>query len=161
MGGDEKAKIVDFPKCSLEENWDEKKQKWTGPKPLFMAGIYSIWHHRGKHPDASSDESENQEVYSYSIITRESNKNFEELHHRVPAILSSPEEVRSWLDPDLEGAKALNVLKPLEKDRIHWYPVSGEVGNSRNKDPDLNKPIELNEKGAKVTKSSQLMTQWL
>lgn len=42
--------------------WSESKH-WTGPKPLFMAGLFSIW--------SSKDDPEGKKpVYSYSVITR-------------------------------------------------------------------------------------------
>lgn len=53
-----KCSIESCPDIKLEDGWSEQ-EGWIGPKPLFMAGIYSIW----KNP-------EGQEVFSYSIITR-------------------------------------------------------------------------------------------
>jgi hypothetical protein len=48
--------------AEISELWSEEKT-WQGPQPLFMAGIFSIWH--------SVDDPESKKpVYSYSIITR-------------------------------------------------------------------------------------------
>eukprot|EP00095_Tigriopus_kingsejongensis_P004293 maker-scaffold722_size106786-snap-gene-0.29 protein:Tk04293 transcript:maker-scaffold722_size106786-snap-gene-0.29-mRNA-1 annotation:"hypothetical protein DAPPUDRAFT_327362" len=49
--------IQDCADCTLEKCWSEETG-WMGPKPLFMAGIYSVW----KSP-------EGLDVYSYTIIT--------------------------------------------------------------------------------------------
>lgn len=44
---------------------------------------------------------------------------FDWLHHRVPAILTDPNGVQQWLDPELTGEKALQVLKPLTKSQVN------------------------------------------
>lgn len=48
---------------NLEDNWSET-EGWYGTKPLFMAGLYSVWY-------ADSDrETRQKPVYNYTIITR-------------------------------------------------------------------------------------------
>ena len=42
--------------------WSESKH-WSGPKPLFMAGLFSIW-------SAKDDPEGKKPIYSYSVITR-------------------------------------------------------------------------------------------
>ena len=65
------------PKATLSKYWspesetpDEEKEgscsnmHWTGPQPLFIAGLYSIWY---------SDEDSydrRKPVFSYTVITR-------------------------------------------------------------------------------------------
>lgn len=59
---------------------------WEDPaniRLLKMAGIYNVW----------QDES-GQSVYSYSVITLQSNKAISWLHHRMPAILESDQQVQ-------------------------------------------------------------------
>ncbi|TRY79637.1 hypothetical protein TCAL_11954 [Tigriopus californicus] len=148
----ENGPIESCPDIQLVDGWSAATG-WTGPRPLFMAGIYSIW-----------ENAVGQEVFSYSIITRESNEVFNWLHHRVPAILSNPKEVDQWLDPELKGDEALKVLIPLIKTQLTWHPVSPDVGNVRNQSPGLQKPVPLDVKGkAKDTKSgsASLMSNWL
>ena len=122
-----------------------------------MAGLYSIWYPEGD---------ESRPVYSYSIITREANKVFSWLHHRVPAILPDPESVQNWLDPNVKGLDALKILEPLGGSEITWHPVSQKVGNSRNNDDDLMIPIELDKDGKpkqnlKKSASANFMSAWL
>ena len=47
----------------LEEVWNEG-QGWFGPKPLFMAGLYSVWY-------SDNDRiSRKKPFFSYTVITR-------------------------------------------------------------------------------------------
>ena len=46
-----------------KNNWSET-EGWTGTKPLFMAGLYSIWY------TDSDRETRLKPVYNYTIITR-------------------------------------------------------------------------------------------
>lgn len=54
--GDKKIKAMS--ECAVDKCYSEEAG-WTGPKPLFMAGIYSLWHGE-----------QGQEIFSYSLITR-------------------------------------------------------------------------------------------
>jgi putative SOS response-associated peptidase YedK len=47
----------------MTEPSESESKTWPGPKPLFMAGIFSIWH-------ASNDPGKKKPIYSYTIITR-------------------------------------------------------------------------------------------
>ncbi len=156
---DDGVKIEEMDKCTPETCYTEEKG-WTGPKPLFMAGIYSVWHgtHRGEE---ETPEARAEDVYSYAVITRAANKVTGWLHGRVPAILADEEAVRAWLDGDVESEEALGALKPVKEGQLAWHPVSTDVGNVRNQGESLNAPIELNEKGKAVTASSKLMSSWL
>ena len=51
------------PRRLLEEVWNEG-QGWFGPKPLFMAGLYSVWY-------SDNDRiSRKKPFFSYTVITR-------------------------------------------------------------------------------------------
>ena len=51
------------PRRLLEEVWNEG-QGWFGPKPLFMAGLYSVWY-------SDNDRiSRKKPLFSYTVITR-------------------------------------------------------------------------------------------
>lgn len=50
-----------------------------------MAGLYHIW------------QNEETIIYSYSVITMESNETFDWLHHRMPAILDRDEQIEVCL----------------------------------------------------------------
>lgn len=66
---------IDDPK-SWNYSFDEKKG-WQGVKLLYMAGLYNIW------------QNEDVIIYSYSVITMDSNSTLDWLHHRMPAILDN------------------------------------------------------------------------
>lgn len=59
---------------------------WKNPsdlKLLKMAGIYNVWKDENGH-----------NVYSYSVITYQSTKLISWLHHRMPAILETDQQVQ-------------------------------------------------------------------
>jgi len=111
---------------------------WNGPKLTYMAGIYSKW----EGPDGWP-------VFSYSILTRESNSVLSWLHHRMPCFLLDEESVNVWLDSSLTPSQALSSLK-LPSEDLSWHTVSSAVGNSRNKNMDLVKEVAPKEKEKKV-----------
>jgi len=138
----------------------EGSMHWTGPRPLFFAGLYSIWYSDEDRQDRKKP------IFNYTVITRDSNDTLNWLHDRMPAILSDSDAVSSWLDPQLHGFDALKVLRPVETNEIGWYPISKEVGNVRNKDPRLCAPVKLEERTGKALnksdqKSKQFMANWL
>lgn len=120
-----------------------------GTKPLLtMAGLFDVW----KSP------SEEEPLYSYSVITLEAVPPFNTIHHRVPAILKDDEAVGQWLDYENIGyEQALKLLSP-NQDCLDWHPVSTAVNNSRYKEPDCIKPLDLSliEKKAEKRK----ITNW-
>lgn len=130
-----------------ENVWSEE-EGWKGPQLLKLAGLFSRW-----------TSTEGEEVMSYTIVTMESGKNFASLHHRVPAILETDEDVEEWLNSGTIGYK--EALGKLRRDtELNWHPVSTAVNNSRNQDPDLNHSISLDKKPSE-TASSKLMSAWL
>lgn len=54
---------------------------WSGVKLLYIAGVYNKW------------QNETTTIYSYSVITMNSNSTFDWLHHRIPAILETQEQI--------------------------------------------------------------------
>ena len=49
---------------SSEEGFCESSLCWTGPRPLFMAGLYSIWYSDDDRQDRKKP------VFNYTVITR-------------------------------------------------------------------------------------------
>lgn len=93
-------------------------------RPIFsFAGIYEIWH----ADDGSTLE-------SCSIITTNPNQMIENLHARMPAILTQKEE-EIWLsenDPQL----LMSLLHPY-RELLRLYPVSRKVNSPQNNDEQL------------------------
>ncbi|XP_023702163.1 abasic site processing protein HMCES isoform X2 [Cryptotermes secundus] len=120
---------------------------WRGPKLLYMAGLFDVW-----------TSSEGEEIYSYSVITLDSDNTLAWLHHRMPAILEG-EQIQDWLDIERVSSRAaLAMIRPMKL--LTWHPVSTLVNNSRNKEPQCNKPITL-EKPKPASQSQVFMESWL
>lgn len=52
------------------------------------------------------------------MIFRDSNEALDWLHERMPAILPDFEAVQEWLNPDLKGIDAVDILKPVQKSEV-------------------------------------------
>uniref|UniRef100_A0A1B6ICE6 Abasic site processing protein HMCES n=2 Tax=Homalodisca liturata TaxID=320908 RepID=A0A1B6ICE6_9HEMI len=124
--------------------WDETAG-WSGPQLLMMAGLFDVW-----------TSPEGEQMFSFTIITMESNSSFSWLHHRIPAVLDSDEMVAKWLDhKQVSAVAAVRLLHPVTS--LTWHPVSMLVNNSRNKDNNCNKPIDLQ----KPKPVNKIMDSWL
>ncbi|XP_059622990.1 abasic site processing protein HMCES [Phlebotomus argentipes] len=126
----------------------EDKSTWEPEQVdlLKMAGIYDVW---------SSNSGDT--LFSYTVITFQSNEKLSWMHDRMPAILDSEEKVADWLDFKRVGPEdALKLLKPTEK--ITWHQVSKYVNSSRNKGEECNKPIKEERKSPI---KSKMMQSWL
>lgn len=114
---EEKIKIED------RSTWN----KCDDIKLLHVAGLFDIWH------DENGDS-----IYSFTIITIESDERFSWMHHRTPAILESEQQIRDWLDyVRVPHNKALAIIKNPKL--IIWHEVSNYVNNSRNQSDMCNK----------------------
>jgi hypothetical protein len=83
-------------------------------------------------------------VYTYTIITTDSNKQLNFLHDRMPVILENGSEaIRTWLDPNrTEWSKDLqSLLKPYEGE-LECYAVTKDVGKVGNNSPSFIVPID-------------------
>lgn len=145
----EEVKIWDRATWDKPEVWNEE-EGWKGPQLLKMAGLFSHWR-----------SSEGEEIMSYSVLTREASKKFSVLHHRIPAILETEEEVEDWLDAGRVNYKeALEMLRQKDEPVLEWHPVSTEVNNARNQNSDLHYPVSLKKKPPQSA-SSRFMSAWL
>lgn len=137
------------------DTWDKpgvwsEEEGWKGPQLLKIAGLFSYW-----------KSSEGEEVMSYCVLTTNASKKFSELHHRIPVILETDEEVETWLDSTRVSYKeALELLRKKEEAELEWHPVSTDVNNVRNQQPDLQQPVSL-EKKPPNTAGSRFMSAWL
>lgn len=128
-----------------DENEDEE---WHGKPLLKMAGVFDVW----QPPDGSPP------LYSYSVITLDSSPAMAWIHHRMPAILTTDEEVAAWLDfAEVPLDKAVKCIHATDMIQLHM--VSPMVNNSRNKSPECVDPYDP--KVVKKTASSNLMMNWL
>lgn len=80
-------------------------------------------------------------VNSFSIITTTANELVAPIHDRMPAILPPETETR-WLSKALDPVEALDMLQPYPSHLMRAYQVRQEVGNVKNKNPELIEPVE-------------------
>jgi putative SOS response-associated peptidase YedK len=121
-------------------NFYEWRKTGTGKQPyavvladdslMALAGLWENW----RSPAG-------EWIRTFAIITTRPNALCAELHDRMPAVLG-PEAWPIWLgeEPsDLRQLKAL--LAPYPSEAMTSWPVSAHVGNVKNNDPNLIKPL--------------------
>lgn len=93
-----------------------------------------------------------EKLYTYTIITTDSNKQLSFLHDRMPVMFDNGSEaIRTWLDPARSAwSKDLqSLLKPYDGE-LEIYPVSKEVGKVGNNSPQLIVPIDSAENKSNI-----------
>lgn len=98
-------------------------------EPFAFAGLWQY----------EEDDNGNKIPHSV-IITTTPNELVEDVHDRMPAMLSVDDE-KAWLNPDTELDKALQALKPYPVARMVRYEVSTLVNSPQNDNADIIKPI--------------------
>jgi len=98
---------------------------------MFMAGIWEDWHHGEEHKQ------------TFSIVTSGANTDMNDLHDRMPLLLTTEEQRQEWLfgTPE-EAVQQLSNVTPdglLEK-----YRVSTKLNKPIYDEPDLHEPEEGN-----------------
>ncbi|KAB2569368.1 putative peptidase [Lasiodiplodia theobromae] len=92
-------------------------------------------------------EGSEEKLYTYTIITTDSNKQLSFLHDRMPVIFDNgSESLWKWLDPDrTEWNRDLqSLLKPFDGE-LEYYPVNKEVGKVGNDSPSFIIPVDSKE----------------
>lgn len=103
--------------------------------PYAFAGLWESW----SSPDGS-------EVETCTIITTDASPPVAQIHNRMPVILDQ-EDFAAWLSGGDDEAERL--LRPYAGRRtLRAYPVDRRVGNVRNDDADLVRPLDEGEEGA-------------
>jgi len=100
---------------------DEIEKQWP---ILTMAGLY----------DTCVTE-EGETIHTYTIITVPMLSDADFVHDRMPAILSSQDEVNAWLNGSLEVSEAMKLLRSYDLDNLEWHPVSTFVALMSNDGP--------------------------
>lgn len=104
---------------------------------MYFAGLW----------DCVKYEDSDEKLYTYTIITTDSNKQLSFLHDRMPVILDpNTPAMKLWLDPTVnKWSKDLqSILKPFEGE-LECYPVNKDVGKVGNNSPDFIVPIDSKE----------------
>ena len=99
-------------------------------KLLPMAGLYDVW----KHPDGYL-------MPSYTVITKEAQKNIATIHNRMPVILPQ-DHLDNWLKTEsFSVARALELAQNSQP-ILEKYPVSLLVNSVKNNSPECLKPLQ-------------------
>lgn len=100
---------------------------------MFLAGLYS---------KSVIDE---EQLYSYTIITWTAPSCLRWLHERMPVVLDpDTKEWSQWLDTGTKKkwVDVEQLLKVYEGDELEWYAVDRRVGNARLEDAEFVKPMK-------------------
>jgi putative SOS response-associated peptidase YedK len=102
--------------------------------PLLFAGLYEHW----RNPEDPSAEP----LATCTIITTSPSVDLEEIHDRMPVVLSA-EDVETWLNVAEYGPdERLLLLRPAPEGTLTHYGVSTAVGSVKNDGPELTEPLE-------------------
>lgn len=91
-----------------------------------FAGLWEKW-----------KDAEENEIFSFTIITTAANAMVNDIHHRMPVILP-PGSENEWINDDDKVPAEL--LKPYDYRQMSLYPVSKKVNKPENDTPDILKP---------------------
>jgi putative SOS response-associated peptidase YedK len=114
---------------------------------MCFAGLWDVV----KYDDDEKGK-EKEKLYTYTIITTDSNKQLKFLHDRMPVILTpGSDELRIWLDPvRYEWSKELQgLLKPWDGE-LEIYPVGKDVGKVGNDSPSFIVPVDSAENKSNI-----------
>jgi len=81
-----------------------------------MAGIWDVWKNQ-----------EGDNLHTFSILTTSPNKLMENIHNRMPVILSKENE-KTWLS-EASAEELVPLLKPFDESLMTAYPVSRLVNS--------------------------------
>src|SRR5439155_2817146 len=92
--------------------------RMKGGKPFAFAGLWDRWQSPG-----------GEELLSCTIVTGPPNTLCEEIHNRMPVILSG-EDCKSWVKPEeMSAEEAAALLKSYPPEEMEAFPVSRRVNN--------------------------------
>ncbi len=97
--------------------------------------------------DCVKYEDSEEKLYTYTIITTDSNKQLSFLHDRMPVILDpGTDAVKMWLDPTRnKWSKELQALLKPYQGELECYPVDSAVGKVGNNSPSFIVPVDSKE----------------
>jgi len=128
---------------------------------MYMAGLWDCVNL------SDPDTGQPTRSYTYTIITVSASSQMQFLHDRMPALLTTPGEILTWLDPTTTTwtSELQNLLRPFPG-VLEIYPVPKEVGKVGNNDKSFVLPRDSEENkssiknwfGEKVTKKTEAVT---
>ena len=100
-----------------------------GRPPMAFAGLWERW-----------DGGKGDLLFTFTIVTTEASPVIAQIHDRMPVILEG-EARTSWLDRDMPGEEAVELLSPYEGD-LTAYEVSRIVNSPANDVPECQDPAQ-------------------
>jgi putative SOS response-associated peptidase YedK len=104
----------------------------TDQEIFSVAGIWEKW----KSPTG-------EEIFTYSILTKNPTAVMEGIHDRMPAILL-PEQEKLWLDEDIPAKDAVAIIDDYPPENMKAYRVSKKVNSVKENDESLIKEWKEN-----------------
>ena len=126
-----------FYEWQKKNNGKEKIPHFIKRKDGQMMCFAGLW-------DCVKYEGQEEKLYTYTIITTDSNKQLGWLHDRMPVILEQGSEaIKTWLDPGrAEWSRELQQLMKPYQGELELYPVDKAVGKVGNNSPSFVVPID-------------------
>jgi putative SOS response-associated peptidase YedK len=115
-----------------KEEAGKKVPRWFHPTAgglISFAGIWSPW-----------TDGDGEEHHAFTILTTAANADVAPVHRRMPLIVQ-PADRDAWLDRSLDGAAALDVLRPLDDGQLRSRVVSTRVNRATEDDAGLIEPV--------------------
>jgi putative SOS response-associated peptidase YedK len=103
----------------------------TDQEIFSVAGLWDQWR----------DINTSHMVHSFTIITLPSNEFMQQIHDRMPAILT-PDDERNWLGDRTNDGEILKLITPYPSDKMKMYRVSDRVNNVRERSEDIIFPYD-------------------
>lgn len=129
----------------------------TDGRLMCFAGLwdcvrYEGGEREGAEAEGNGEEEEQRGLYTYTVITTDSNEQLRFLHDRMPVILDQGSEaLRTWLDPGrYEWSKELQALLKPYAGALEVYPVTREVGKVGNNSPSFIIPVASKENKSNI-----------
>jgi putative SOS response-associated peptidase YedK len=98
-------------------------------KPYALAGLWERWKDRKSGTD----------LLTFTVITTDPNEVVEQLHDRMPCIISEKDYDR-WLQSGNSDRPPIDLLRPFDADKMTAWTVDKAVGNVKNDSPALIEP---------------------
>ncbi len=130
--------LVDTNRCVIVSNgfyeWDSKtKQPYficpNNSQIMNFGGLYSSW-----------IDNEKKQIYTFTIITTQSNNIISKIHNRMPMILYKGDEIE-WLNPKNKFNSVKKLIKPIDDYLINMHEISKKVNSVKNNSNDIQNKV--------------------
>jgi len=109
---------------------EKKPYLITRDEPFSFAGLWERWD-KGEEP-----------VETFTIVTTQAADEIAELHGRMPVVVSEDRH-STWLDREAEKDDLLGLLEAAVSTGFRYWPISKDVGSTKNDRADLLQPINV------------------